>query len=53
VCSSDLFNAPTMRYLQFARDFNQRFPGFPTDIHGLVTEVDAGGGKRYFVDCVR
>ena len=47
------FNAPIMRYLQFARDFNQRFPGFPTDIHGLVTEVDAGGGRRYFVDCVR
>jgi arginine decarboxylase len=23
-----------VRYLQFARDFNERFPGFDTDIHG-------------------
>jgi arginine decarboxylase len=47
------FNAPIMRYLQFARDFNLRFPGFATDVHGLVTETDAGGTRRYFVDCVR
>jgi hypothetical protein len=30
------FNATIVRYLQFARDFNERFPGFETDIHGLV-----------------
>ena len=47
------FNAPIMRYLLFARDFNQRFPGFATDIHGLVTERDERGNIRYFVDCVR
>ncbi|MBN8743453.1 MAG: arginine/lysine/ornithine decarboxylase [Thiomonas arsenitoxydans] len=47
------FNAPIMRYLKFARDFNLRFPGFATDVHGLVTETDASGNKRYFVDCVR
>ncbi|OZB72730.1 MAG: hypothetical protein B7X36_11425, partial [Thiomonas sp. 14-64-326] len=47
------FNAPIMRYLKFARDFNLRFPGFVTDVHGLVTETDASGNKRYFVDCVR
>ena len=34
-----------------ARDFNDRFPGFDTDIHGLVEE-DFGGRKHYFVDCV-
>jgi arginine decarboxylase len=38
-----------VRYLQFARDFNTRFPGFETDIHGLVKD----DGGRYHVDCVR
>ena len=32
------FNATIVRYLKFARDFNARFPGFDTDIHGLVEE---------------
>jgi len=45
------FNQTIVRYLQFARTFNQQFPGFETDIHGLVTEK-ANGGLRYFVDCV-
>ncbi len=45
------FNRQIVKYLQFARDFNERFPGFDTDIHGLVEE-DIGGRKRYFVDCV-
>jgi arginine decarboxylase len=38
--------------LKFARDFNARFPGFETDIHGLV-EDEVDGELRYFVDCVR
>src|SRR6476659_8696098 len=45
------FNREIVRYLQFARDFNERFPGFDTDIHGLVEE-EVSGRKRYFVDCV-
>ncbi len=41
-----------MDYLRFARDFNERFPGFETDVHGLVKrEVD--GKRGYFVDCVK
>ncbi|WVN41904.1 arginine/lysine/ornithine decarboxylase [beta proteobacterium MWH-UniP1] len=45
------FNKTIIRYLQFARDFNGKFPGFEADIHGLVQqEVD--GVKQYFVDCV-
>jgi arginine decarboxylase len=28
------------------------FPGFETDIHGLV-EQSAAGKMEYFVDCVR
>jgi arginine decarboxylase len=45
------FNRQIVKYLQFARDFNERFPGFDTDIHGLVEE-EIAGRKRYFVDCV-
>ena len=46
------FNKLIVEYLQFARMFNQQFPGFDTDIHGLVEEkVD--GQIKYYVDCVR
>lgn len=46
------FNATIIDYLKFAREFNERFPGFETDIHGLVkAEVD--GKVGYYVDCVR
>ena len=46
------FNPTIVRYLQFARDFNQKFPGFETDIHGLASEM-VDGKKRFYVDCVR
>ncbi len=46
------FNNTIVKYLKFARDFNNRFPGFETDIHGLVKETDANGQIRYCVDCV-
>ncbi|MCC7040195.1 MAG: arginine/lysine/ornithine decarboxylase [Burkholderiales bacterium] len=46
------FNRPIVEYLKFARTFNDEFPGFDTDIHGLV-ETDDGGKRRYFMDCVR
>lgn len=46
------FNKTIVEYLKFARMFNERFPGFDTDIHGLVEE-DVGGKKRYYVDCLR
>ncbi|PKO83281.1 MAG: lysine decarboxylase [Betaproteobacteria bacterium HGW-Betaproteobacteria-11] len=46
------FNATIVRYLKFARDFNERFPGFETDIHGLVKDAQSGS-VRYYVDCVR
>jgi arginine decarboxylase len=41
-----------VQYLQFARDFNEKFPGFETYIHGLADELTADGGKRYYVDCL-
>ena len=46
------FNAKIVDYLKFAREFNAKFPGFETDIHGLVKErVD--GRVEYYLDCVR
>ena len=46
------FNKLIVEYLQFTRMFNQQFPGFETDIHGLIEEkVD--GQLKYYVDCVR
>ena len=47
------FNKKIVDYLRFAREFNRKFPGFDTDVHGLVTEVDDNGTATYFVDCVR
>ena len=43
------FNKTICSYLKFAREFNAAFPGFETDVHGLVK----GEGGRYYVDCVR
>ncbi|MBU3725696.1 MAG: lysine decarboxylase [Burkholderiaceae bacterium] len=45
------FNKTIIQYLQFARRFNEQFPGFEADIHGLV-EQDVDGKVEYFVDCV-
>ena len=46
------FNRTIVEYLKFARSFNAKFPGFETDIHGLVEEID-GAERRYYMDCVR
>lgn len=46
------FNLTIIHYLQFAREFNVKFPGFETDIHGLVEEKAENGDVTYFVDCV-
>ncbi|MBY0234318.1 MAG: lysine decarboxylase, partial [Burkholderiaceae bacterium] len=46
------FNKKIVDYLKFTRDFNAKFPGFATDVHGLVEEKGEDGKSRYFVDCV-
>jgi arginine decarboxylase len=38
-------------YLIYARDFDRKFPGFETDIHGLRFEP-TDSGRRYMVDCI-
>ena len=47
------FNKRIVDYLRFTRTFNDRFPGFHTDVHGLVEEDIGGGRRRYYVDCVK
>jgi arginine decarboxylase len=46
------FNRTIVEYLKFARSFNALFPGFSTDVHGLLIEAE-GGSSGYYVDCVR
>lgn len=46
------FNKIIVRYLKFARNFNEQFPGFEADNHGLVKKI-VNGESVYYVDCVR
>ena len=46
------FNKKIVDYLRFTRAFNAAFPGFDTDVHGLVDD-EGEGLRRYCVDCVR
>jgi arginine/lysine/ornithine decarboxylase len=47
------FNKKIVDYLRFTREFNQAFPGFDTDVHGLMAEGMGVAAGRYYVDCVR
>ena len=47
----EVFNKKIVDYLKFSREFNERCPGFETDIHGLVEE-DIDGQRHYYADCV-
>ncbi len=38
-------------YLLYARDFDRKYPGFETDIHGLRFE-HTSEGRRYMIDCI-
>ena len=38
------FNRKIVDYLRFTREFNAAFPGFDTDVHGLVEDDDEGRG---------
>ena len=48
----EVFNTEIVRYLKFNREFARECPGFETDIHGLVQEVDSDGVMQFFADCV-
>ncbi|NLY64283.1 MAG: arginine/lysine/ornithine decarboxylase [Alcaligenaceae bacterium] len=47
------FNKTIVEYLTFARDFNKKFPGFETFIHGLGSDTDENGKTRFYVDCLK
>jgi len=47
------FNRRIVEYLRFVQEFNARFPGFDTDVHGLVENETEGFRPSYYVDCVR
>jgi len=47
------FNRDIVDYLKFTQDFNTRFPGFETDVHGLAYSLDEQGRRHYYVDCIR
>jgi arginine decarboxylase len=47
------FNKKIVDYLRFTRAFNAAFPGFDTDVHGLVEDEGPQGARTYSVDCVR
>ena len=48
----EVFNRKIVDYLRFSREFNALCPGFETDIHGLVSQVDDQGHTQLFADCV-
>ena len=47
----ECYNKTIVSYLKFVREFNRRFIGFETDVHGLVRE-NVDGKDAYFVDVV-
>ena len=49
----EMFNKKIVDYQRFTRAFNKAFPGFDTDVHGLVEQDRADGQREYYVDCVR
>ncbi len=45
------FNKTIVNYLHWTQEFNLQFPGFETDVHGVI-QGDSQGDKEYYVDCV-
>ncbi|WP_339767556.1 arginine/lysine/ornithine decarboxylase [uncultured Pseudosulfitobacter sp.] len=48
----EVFNKNIVEYLKFNRTFARECPGFETDIHGLVQELDENNQIQYYADCV-
>ena len=46
------FNKTIVDYLKFVREFNEKLPGFESDVHGLV-KTEVNGVMGYYVDCVK
>ena len=44
-------DSPMIRYLSMCEEFDNRFPGFETEIHGVNVETE-NGRRVYEVDCI-
>src|SRR3546814_11050489 len=44
------FNPTLVQYLQFAREFNESYPGSETHIPGLAEDTPPDGRQRHYVD---
>jgi arginine decarboxylase len=45
------FTPEIINYLHYIKNFNEQFPGFESDVHGLITKK-VNGKKVYYVDVV-
>ncbi|KAF1003678.1 MAG: Biodegradative arginine decarboxylase [Luteibacter sp.] len=43
-------NRAILDSLRLARDQNEQFPGFESDVHGLIVEIDEDGKDHYVVE---
>ncbi len=43
-------NRAILDSLNLAREQNERFPGFESDVHGLIVELDEEGKEHYVVE---
>ncbi|HPQ86932.1 MAG TPA: arginine/lysine/ornithine decarboxylase [Gammaproteobacteria bacterium] len=46
------FTPEVIKYLKYIKVFNDDFPGFESDVHGLISKV-INGEKQYFIDVVK
>jgi arginine decarboxylase len=46
------FTPEVIKYLEYIKVFNDAFPGFESDVHGLISKV-INGEKQYFIDVVK
>jgi len=49
----EVFNKKIVDYLKFARDLGKAWPGFETDIHGVVKHRNEDGSYSFYVDCIK
>lgn len=54
IMPGERFNVALQQYLQMYQQFDQRYPGFETEIHGIEIAADPVSGKKeYKVYCVK
>jgi lysine decarboxylase/arginine decarboxylase len=42
-----------IEYLNFSEDFDNKFPGFENEMHGLKAKLDSNNKKRYYTYCIK